>query len=77
MSGEVSETRVSEDMRGLLESLRAHMLNESITQRELAQKLNKTQAWVSQVLNPKANPTLRTVMSVARALGVELKITSI
>lgn len=77
MSGEVSETRVSEDMRGLLKSLRAHMLKESITQRELAQKLNKTQAWVSQVLNPKANPTLRTVMSVARALGVELKITSI
>lgn len=48
----------------------------NMKQADLARSLKKTPAFVSQLLNGKANLTLRTLAEVAHALGVNLSISA-
>jgi len=48
----------------------------NLKQADLARQLNKTPAFVSQLLNGKANMTVRTLAEVVYALGATVKINS-
>lgn len=48
-----------------------------MTQADLARKLNRTPAYVSQLLNGKANMTVRTLAEVLFALGASVKIEAV
>jgi transcriptional regulator with XRE-family HTH domain len=43
-----------------------------ITQKQLAEKLGKSQPTISEILNPKSNPTIRTIREIADALCVDI-----
>jgi transcriptional regulator with XRE-family HTH domain len=45
-------------------------MSKSITQSELADTLNLDKSFVSNIENGKTNPTLATISSLAKALGV-------
>jgi transcriptional regulator with XRE-family HTH domain len=49
------------------------MLTAKVTQQELAKRLGIGQPALSQMLNPKANPTLKTLRRLSRELGVPLE----
>jgi transcriptional regulator with XRE-family HTH domain len=49
------------------------MLTAKVTQKELAKRMGIGQPALSQMLNPKSNPTLRTLRKLSRELGVSLE----
>lgn len=56
------------------ESLARLMAERNVSKADLARRLNKSRAWVTQLLNGKANMTIRTLAEVAHALGAEFKL---
>lgn len=50
------------------------MAEQSVTKAELARRLGKSRAWVTQLLNGRANMTVRTLAEVVHALGAEVKL---
>lgn len=53
------------------EALRGALMNDDLTQAELAKRLGKSRALVSQILCGERNMTLRTAASLASALDRE------
>ena len=45
-----------------------------ITQKELAQKINLKESYLSRILTRDCNPTLNTIRKIAEALDLEIKI---
>ncbi len=56
------------------ETIARLMAEQSVTKAGLARRLNKSRAWVTQLLSGKANMTVRTLAEVAYALGAEIKL---
>ncbi len=50
------------------------MQQQQVTKAELARRLGKSRAYITQMLNGSANLTLRTLAEVAYALGAEVKL---
>ena len=50
------------------------MAEQKVNRAELARRLNKSRAWVTQLLSGKANMTVRTLAEVAYALDAEVKL---
>ncbi|MCC6366726.1 MAG: helix-turn-helix transcriptional regulator [Bryobacterales bacterium] len=50
------------------------MAEQDVSKADLARKLNKSRAWVTQLLSGKANMTVRTLGEVVYALGAEVKL---
>jgi transcriptional regulator with XRE-family HTH domain len=50
------------------------MAQQNLSKADLARRLNRSRAWVTQLLSGKANMTVRTLAEVAHALGAEVKI---
>lgn len=57
------------------EQVRAELEAQNMTQRELARRLDCSDAYVSQMLNGTRNITLHTLADIACALGKRAKIT--
>jgi transcriptional regulator with XRE-family HTH domain len=55
-------------------TLKEIMKAANITQKELASRLGKSQPTMSEILNPKSNPTLRTLREIADVLRVEIAV---
>ena len=49
---------------------------QGVKKAELARRLGKSRAWVTQLLSGKANMTIRTLAEVAYALGAEVKLST-
>lgn len=56
------------------ERISAAMNSQGITKAELARRLGKSRAWVTQMLNGSANLTLRTLAEVFFALGTDVRL---
>jgi cyanate lyase len=52
------------------------MAAQGVTKAELARRLGKSPAWVSQLLGGNANMTVRTLAEVAWTLGAEVRLDS-
>lgn len=52
------------------------MAEQKVSKADLARKLNKSRAWVTQLLSGKANMTVRTLAEVVYALDAEVKLNS-
>ena len=50
------------------------MAEQNLSKADLARRLNKSRAWVTQLLSGKANMTVRTLAEVVYALGAEVKL---
>jgi len=50
------------------------MAEQDVSKADLARKLNKSRAWVTQLLSGKANMTVRTLAEVVYALDAEVKL---
>ena len=50
------------------------MDEQNVNKADLARRLNKSRAWVTQLLGGKANMTVRTLAELAYALGAEVKL---
>jgi transcriptional regulator with XRE-family HTH domain len=50
------------------------MVEQNLSKAGLASRLNKSRAWVTQLLNGKANTTLHTLVEVVHALGAGVKL---
>jgi transcriptional regulator with XRE-family HTH domain len=50
------------------------MSEQNLSKADLARRLNKSRAWVTQLLSGKANMTVRTLAEVMYALGAEVKL---
>jgi transcriptional regulator with XRE-family HTH domain len=50
------------------------MAEQNVSKADLARRLNKSRAWVTQLLSGKANMTVRTLADVAFTLGAEVKL---
>jgi transcriptional regulator with XRE-family HTH domain len=50
------------------------MAEQNLSKADLARRLNKSRAWVTQLLSGKANMTVRTLAEVAYTLGAEVKL---
>jgi transcriptional regulator with XRE-family HTH domain len=50
------------------------MAQQNLSKADLARRLNKSRAWVTQLLSGKANMTVRTLAEVVYALGAEVKL---
>jgi len=61
---------MQEDSKKLGDNLRVIRVNKGITQSELAKMVNVDKSFVSNIENGKNNPTLSTITSLAKALGV-------
>lgn len=61
---------MKEDSKRLGENLKEIRMSKNITQSELAEKLSADKSFVSNIENGKTNPTLSTITSLAKALGV-------
>jgi transcriptional regulator with XRE-family HTH domain len=55
-------------------TLRQLMKAANVTQKQLAKMLGKSQPTMSEILNPKGNPTLRTLREIADVLQVEIEL---
>ena len=51
------------------------MAEKNVSKADLARRLNKSRAWVTQLLSGKANMTIRTLAEVVHALDADVKIT--
>ena len=56
------------------EAIARLMAEQNVSKADLARRLNKSRAWVTQLLSGKANMTVRTLAEVAYALDAEVKI---
>ena len=61
---------MKDDAKKLGENLKKIRMAKDITQIEIAKKLNVNRSFVSNIENGKTNPTLSTITSLAKALGV-------
>jgi transcriptional regulator with XRE-family HTH domain len=61
---------MKEESKRLGENLKEIRVSKNITQSELAEKLGADKSFVSNIENGKTNPTLSTITSLAKALGV-------
>jgi transcriptional regulator with XRE-family HTH domain len=59
-----------EDAKKLGENLKRIRLDKNIKQVEIAKMLNVDRSFISNIENGKTNPTLSTITSLAKALGV-------
>jgi transcriptional regulator with XRE-family HTH domain len=59
---------------GASEMIARLMAEQNVSKADLARSLNKSRAWVTQLLSGKANMTVRTLAEVAHALGAEVKL---
>lgn len=50
------------------------MKEKQVSRADLARRLGKSRAWITQVLSGRANLTLRTLAEIAWSLGVELRL---
>jgi transcriptional regulator with XRE-family HTH domain len=50
------------------------MAEQKLSKADLARRLNKSRAWVTQLLSGKANMTVRTLAEVVYTLGAEVKL---
>jgi transcriptional regulator with XRE-family HTH domain len=50
------------------------MAQQNLSKADLARRLNKSRAWVTQLLGGKANMTVRTLADVVYMLGAEVKL---
>lgn len=50
------------------------MAEQNVSKADLARRLNKSRAWVTQLLSGKANMTVRTLADVVHTLGAEVKL---
>ena len=50
------------------------MTEQKLSKADLARRLNKSRAWVTQLLSGKANMTVRTLAEVVYSLGAEVKL---
>ena len=50
------------------------MAEQKLSKADLARRLDKSRAWVTQLLSGKANLTVRTLAEVVQALGAEVKL---
>lgn len=50
------------------------MAKENMSKADLARRLNRSRAWVTQLLSGRANMTIRTLAEVSFALGAEVKL---
>lgn len=57
---------------GRRQTIQELMKAANITQKELGARLGKSQPAVSEMLNPKSNPTLKTIREIADALCVDI-----
>jgi transcriptional regulator with XRE-family HTH domain len=55
------------------QNVRTHLSDRGITQGELARRTGLSQAWLSEMLNGKANPSLLTCEKIAQALATPLE----
>jgi DNA-binding phage protein len=53
------------------------MQHQKVTKAELARRLGKSRAYVTQMLSGKANLTIRTLAEVAYALGAQVKLQAV
>jgi transcriptional regulator with XRE-family HTH domain len=58
------------------ETIARLMAEQNVSKADLARRLNKSRAWVTQLLSGKANMTIRTLAEVAHALNAEVKLRS-
>jgi transcriptional regulator with XRE-family HTH domain len=56
------------------EAIARLMAEQNLNKADLARRLNKSRAWVTQLLSGKANMTVRTLAEVAYALNAEVKL---
>jgi len=56
------------------ETLARLMDEQDVNKADLARRLNKSRAWVTELLSGKANMTIRTPAEVAYALGAEIRL---
>lgn len=56
------------------ESIARLMAEQDVSKADLARRLNKSRAWVTQLLNGRANMTVRTLAEVVYALDAEVKL---
>lgn len=61
---------MEDEAKKLGKNLKEIRLSKGIKQIELAKTLNVDRSFVSNIENGKANPTLSTISSIAKALGV-------
>jgi len=61
---------MSDDVKKLGENLKRIRIKKNITQVEIAKTLGVDRSFVSNLENAKTNPTLATITSLAKALGV-------
>lgn len=61
---------MKEESKKLGENLKEIRVSKHITQSELAEKLGADKSFVSNIENGKTNPTLSTITSLAKALGI-------
>jgi transcriptional regulator with XRE-family HTH domain len=50
------------------------MAKENLSKADLARRLNRSRAWVTQLLSGRTNITIRTLAEVSFALGAEVKL---
>jgi plasmid maintenance system antidote protein VapI len=67
LSAEALVAEASEVIAGLMDE-------QKVSKADLARRLNKSRAWVTQLLSGKANMTVRTLAELAYALGAEVKL---
>lgn len=56
------------------EAIARLMAEQNVSKADLARRLNKSRAWVTQLLSGKANMTVRTLADVVYTLGAEVKL---
>ena len=56
------------------ETIARLMAEQNVSKADLARRLNKSRAWVTQLLSGKANMTVRTLAEVVYAVDAELKL---
>ncbi len=59
----------------LTEEFHRRLKETGLTQRELARRLNVSDAYVSKLLSGKANMSLKTLIKLSTALGLQVEIT--
>jgi len=57
-----------------IETIVALMDEQGVSQRELARRLGRSEAWVSRMLNSRGNTTLKTIAELGWALGIRFSL---
>jgi transcriptional regulator with XRE-family HTH domain len=70
------EMAIESSMAEAAEVIAQLMAAQNLSKADVARRLNKSRSWVTQMLNGKANMTIRTLAEVTFALGAQLSIQS-